>query len=213
MAPAVASAPTVAIAVRTAADRVRDRPSDRAARRTTPPARLPTLPTAATINGEAHTMPPSTHSDPMTASIASKSPGWSTLVEPPSRNSPITNDVTPTGPIHDGGVDTGRRPASADSTGIRAAERAGTSAAIIAAAAAVATITTMSSDTISSEGTRWSKKRSPNPVRCTSNSPASARNTPSNAPNSPVQSPCRPMVRRTRRSGAPLAESWPIVTS
>ena len=100
VAPAVASAPTVATAVSTAADRVRDRPSEREAKRTTPPARLPTLPTAATISGEAHTMPASTHSDPISASIASKSPGWSTLVDPPSRKSPTRNDVTPTGPIH-----------------------------------------------------------------------------------------------------------------
>ncbi len=82
---------------------------------------------------------------------------------------------------------------------------------MVAANVPVATITTRSNGT-----KRYGARTDPltsSIVDLATRRATTAATTPTTDPTSPVQQPCSASERRTNRSGAPLADSWPTVTS
>ena len=204
-APAAPSEPVTAIAVTTAALRVRVRPRLRPAKRHDRPTRALARLIVSIANGLQQHIPASTMTPPRTAAAAAASPPPSLLAPRKSRNTPRANVATPIGTRRRGTTPSGRRPARAASTGTRLAERAGTRAAKVAANVPVATITARSN-----AAKRYGARTAPltsSIVDLATSRATTAAIMPTIDPTSPVQQPCKASERRTSLSGAPLADS------
>ena len=212
----MANAPVTPIAVTTAAERQRVRCSDRPDSRQEAPSRAAIAVDAVIASGEARHIPASTPTPPSTATSAKRSPSFpldpsAAAVATARRNNPLAKQITPapivralTGRIR-------RRPARADSTEVVARLRAGSSAAIVAAAMPVTNRTAMSTGAMvvmvqlrltmrSITGVPARNTTMPTPI-------------PRVAPTAPDHVPCSDSVRRIRLGEAPLAASWPTVAS
>ena len=214
--PATAPPTVTAIAATTAADRVRDRARLRKAKRHDSGAVRPNRPIRATTNGVAQIMPNTTptvaittingHTNEFELSVRAPVPATT------SRPSPPANRARPVGTNQRGGATCGRRPASADITGTREAERAGTAAATVPATIAVTAITTRSRTEMTYAGRSWLSMLRVTMPRTNGRAP-SASPIPATVPINAVQVPWSASERRITPYVAPFDASWPTVTS